>query len=237
LGYQSAISKKTEKKQLLAEVKAAGEQTIKDTEEHLEIAAKEHDEIIQKTEAEIEGYLHRHSSIEKLALINKEDALKKFKSEKETQISKLKSHVAALPETPEFGKLEKAKSELTAIKNTKLQLGAAKDAIKLLQEKAPAEKHAESVMAGLGHVFDIQRVELHGSLRDLIEKGIPLKARVKGFIAEKEIDFVLDYKIGDTGRFVKGLMEKWWEEVSEGFIGLLEGEEKEKEKGSEKSTD
>lgn len=134
--------------------------------------------------------------------------------------------------------MEKAKSELTAIKDTKLQLGAAKDAIKLLQEKAPAEKHVESVMAGLGHVFDIQRVELHGSLRDLIEKGIPLKARVRGFIAGKEIDFVLDYRIGDTGRFVKGLMEKWWEEVSGGFIDLLNGEkEKEKEKDGEKSTD
>ena len=89
-------------------------------------------------------------------------------------------------------------------------------------------------MAGLGHVFDIQRVELHGSLRDLIEKGIPLKARVKGFIAGKEIDFVLDYSIGDTGRFVKGLMKKWWEEVSGGFIGLHHGE---KEKEDEKSTD
>jgi len=181
--------------------------------------------------------LRKHSSVEKLALKNKEQELEQFKSVKETQISTLKSQVAALPETPEFGKLEKAKSELTAIKNTKLQLGAAKDAIKLLQEKAPAEKPTESIITRLEHVFDIQRIELHGSLRDLIEKGIPLRARVKGFIAGKEIDFVLDYKVGETGEFVKGLMGKWWEEVSGGFIGLLDGKEEEQEKGDEKSTD
>jgi len=181
--------------------------------------------------------LHKHSSIESTALKNKEQALRQFKSEKETQISTLKSQVAALPEAPEFRKLEKAKSELTAIKNTKLSLGAATNAIKVLQERAPTEKHTESIMAGLEHVFDIQRVELHGSLRDLIEKGIPLKAGVKGFIAGKEIDFVLDYKIGEAGEFVEGLMGKWWEEVSGGFIDSPDGKEKEQGKGGEKSTD
>ncbi|RPA89757.1 hypothetical protein L873DRAFT_1849165 [Choiromyces venosus 120613-1] len=232
-GYQSAISKKTEKKQVLAEVKTAGEQTIKATEEHLEIAVKEHDEIVQKTEAKIKEHLHKHSSTEKVALETKEGALNKFKSEKEAQISTLKSHVATLPSTPEFSKLEKAKSALTTVKNSRLELDAAKDAIKLLREKAPTAEHAESILTKFEHVFEIQRVELHGSLRDLIEKGIPLRASVKGFIAGKEIDFVLDYRIGETGEFVKGLMEKWWEEVSGGFMDLFDGEEDgEKEKST-----
>ncbi|CUS15348.1 unnamed protein product [Tuber aestivum] len=224
-GFQSAISKKTEKKQLLAEIKTAGEQTIKDTEKHLETAVKENDEIIQKAEAEIEDHLQKNSSTEKVALKNKEEALTKFKSEKETQISTLKSHVATLSETPEFAKFEEAKSSLAMAKNAKSQLGAAKDAIRLLQEKAPAAENAGSILTKLERVFDIQHVELHGSLRDLIEKGIPLKARVKGFIAGKEIDFVLDYRIGETGEFVRGLMRKWWEELSGGFMDSFGGEE------------
>ncbi|PWW74494.1 hypothetical protein C7212DRAFT_364963 [Tuber magnatum] len=200
-GYQSAISKKTKKKQLLAEVKTTGEQTIKDTEKHLEAAVKERDEIIQKAEAEIEEHLHKDSSTEKVALKNKEQVLEKFKSEKEAQISTLKSHVVTLPETREFAKFEEAKSALATVKSTKLQVDAAKDAIKLFQEKPPAAESAGSILTGLESLFDIQRVELQGSLRDLIEKGIPLKARVKGFIAGKEIDFVLDYRIGETGEF------------------------------------
>ncbi|KAG0633527.1 hypothetical protein HOY80DRAFT_1141374 [Tuber brumale] len=233
-GYRSAISKKAEKKQLLEEIKTGGEQTIKETEEHLETAAKEHDEIIRKTEAEIEEHLHRDSSPEKVTLKSKEKALKNFRSEKETQISTLKSHVARLPETPEFGQLEKARSALTTIKNTERELDAAKGAIKFLrEEKVPAAEHAKSILTKLEHVFDIQRVELHGSLRDLMEKGIPLTARVKGFIAGREIDIILDYNIGETGEFVKGLMWKLWEEVNGGVMGLFDGEE---EKGDEKST-
>ncbi|KAG0131970.1 hypothetical protein HOY82DRAFT_669707 [Tuber indicum] len=238
-GYRSAISKKAEEKQLLAEIKAGGEQTIKDTEEHLETTAKEHNEIIQKTEAEIAEHLHGDSSQERVALKSKEEALNKFRLEKETRISTLKSHVATLPETPEFGELEKARSALTTIKNNERELGVAKDAIKLLQEKkAPVADHAKSILTKLEHVFDIQRVELHGSLRDLMEKGIPLTARVKGFIAGREIDLVLDYKIGETGEFVKGLMWKLWEEISGDVMDLFDGveEEEDREKGDEKSS-
>jgi hypothetical protein len=61
-----------------------------------------------------------------------------------------------------------------------------------------------------GNFLNLTSVELTGTLKGLCDNGEPMKAHVVGMVADKSVDIVLDYNIGDTPGLVKSLFEHLW---------------------------
>lgn len=188
------------------------------------------DEVVVASKVEIEEQLEP-STGEKKILAEAKQVLQDFKVTKKEEIASLESQLQALPQTAEYAGLEQAKEQLLAAKLGHAQLDAAKDAIQLAHEEAAAGANiATSVLDNLDQIFDINRIELSGSLRDLIENGRPLTARIQGVIAGSKIDLVIDYELGKTQDFIKALLAKWWEEAKASLIDMFDGDDNEKGK-------
>ena len=129
-----------------------------------------------------------------------------------------------------------------AIATVSTQLDTARKPLKRLDKALTlAEKGAsvakgvhntiEDVKEGRTEILHIRRVELHGSLRDLIERGIPLKARIVGVIVGKEFDVTIDYGLRDLAGLVEGLWTALWEMVKDVFDGDEDDDDEEVAEG------
>jgi hypothetical protein len=61
-----------------------------------------------------------------------------------------------------------------------------------------------------GNFLNLTSVELTGTLKGLCDNGEPMKAHIVGMVADKSVDVVLDYNIGDTPGLVKSLFDHLW---------------------------
>lgn len=162
---------------------------------------------------------------QKVALEKAQKALKGFKTTKQETIGDLKTKLEILPQSPEFAKLKSATKDLKIVKGAAKELEVAHEAVIGIEKEVAKSGPklgdiAEKIVEALDNVFNIHRVELYGSLNDLVKKGQPLTARVQGVIAGIEVDFEIEYGIGKTLHFMRTLLWKLWDEVK---LGIEDG--------------
>lgn len=175
---------------------------------------------------------------QKGALKAAEETLDEFKAVGQAKIEALKTEREALPQSLEHERLELAAKNLQIVKGAKKEVEVASKAMKEIgaEINTISESIGEKIMETLDELFNIRRIELHGSLKDLVEKGQPLKARVQGVIAGHEVDFVIDYDIGRVLEFLKALLWKLWDMIKENIENVFDNGVDEGIKGASASS-
>lgn len=226
-GYQLAVAVKTAKVIELQSAKMEEVAIMKIVERDLEVERKKRDKKVEASKKAIE---------EQTAAANQRDALQKaqkalveFKTIKQAKIEVLKSKLETLPQSPEFSELESATKDLKIVKGITKELEVAHEAVKGIEKEAivigsDSKSASKGIVEKLNGIFNIHRIELHGSLQDLVKRGRPLSARIQGVIAGFDVDFVIDYRIGKPLEFMKTLLRKLWDEVKGGIEDGLGGD-------------
>ena len=76
------------------------------------------------------------------------------------------------------------------------------------------------ILKQAGHLFDIQKVEMSGTLRGLVDDGKPLETHVVGVIAEQSVDFTVAYSVGKTSELLKHMFGEVWDMIAGGKVKL-----------------
>lgn len=199
----------------LRQTRMISEKTIADAEADLEAERKVQEALVNYHEAKVvkEAVAGSQNNIKE-----KERAMQRFKEERETAVQEALARKEALAQSRERELLDAARDEFKKATIAKVDVAAAKSAI----EKIPTTISAdwlETLVDGIDDVLDIKRVEVSGSLRDLVQHGKPLKAEITMVVAGKEMVFALDYGVADAVGFVGGVLEGAWDAVCEVFDG------------------
>lgn len=212
--YQSAIAAKTGKVKELQFAKQVEEVTLKKIETKVEVKRNVYDQKVEVSEKAIAD--KTAAKQQKEAMRKAEKKLKNFEATAQAKIKTLKSKQEALPESPEHRRFQSAAERLKVVKSVSEELEVAKQAIILIEEE-DHQSLARTIVRKLDEIINIRRIELHGSLKDLVEKGQPLKARIQGVIVGREVDFTIGYGIGQTLEFLRALLKRLWEDIKEDF--------------------
>lgn len=220
--FASLDQAKEEKKKTLRDSRTQHEKSIVEAESNLSahLAA-------EKAEIEYhESVLSKKVENGKKLRMEMEKELITLKGEKEPIVEKLKAEASSLSDTEEFRKLKDAETKLKSIHTTKIHIEATKTAVENFKNKIVDQSSEEStkglsflerLMEKPEELLNIERIELRGSLRDLLEKGKPLDADVRVVVGGKVFDIKLGFGVVDVTEFVKRLLEHVWEVVKDAF--------------------
>lgn len=114
-----------------------------------------------------------------------------------------------------------------------LALQVAKDATKELsvaQAGIDAVKTAGDAMLGFSgwltknsvNIFNVELVELHGSMNEAIDKK-PFQAHLVGKFADKSVDYKFEFTPGDAEKFVKGILDQILADAKKDLKSFIRG--------------
>ena len=119
--------------------------------------------------------------------------------------------LTALDSSAEYVAFTSAQSALKFANSNSQDLDVARQAFNVAQASENAALAATQWMVNhAGNFLNLTSVELKGTLKGLCDNGEPMKAHVIGMVADKSVDVVLDYNIGDTPGLVKSLFDHLW---------------------------
>jgi len=154
----------------------------------------------------------------------KERKMQMFIEEHEAALEEARRQKEALAQSRKRELLDVAKDKVMKISTGKLDVVAVKSALEKVTPSAPTADWLESLVNSIDEMLDIERIEVSGSLRDLVQRGQPLKAQVTMVVNGKRVVFTLDYSVADAVGFVRAVLEGAWDAVRDVFEGE-EGEE------------
>lgn len=132
--------------------------------------------------------------------------LQEFRAANLPRVDKLRSQMQAFEETPPKSPM------LEKLQAMRLDSSAAKMVV---------HKYGDSVKADdMDEAFEIERVELRGSLRALVLQGRPLQAKITVLVAGNRRELVCDWRSMDVVGFVDGILYRLWNPQSDGGAGL-----------------
>ncbi|KAI5817898.1 hypothetical protein BZA77DRAFT_352510 [Pyronema omphalodes] len=111
----------------------------------------------------------------------------------------------------EFKVKEEKERELQKTKELKIEA----DAVERVVEKFGALGDKENVKEVQRKKFDIERIELTGSLRALVEKGKPLDAKITVVVNGKRREVVVNWGFGDIAGLVETAAGVIWDIITE----------------------
>jgi len=155
------------------------------------------------------------------AIREKVRTMQQFKEERETAIkTEAIARKEALVQSHEGQLLDAKIAEFKEATIGKVDVATVKSAMEKITTTSSAD-WLETLVDDIENVLDIERIEISGSLRDLVQRGKPLKAQVNMVVAGKPLVFELDYGVADAVVFVGGILEGAWDTIS----GVFEGGE------------
>lgn len=231
--YQALLQMKAEKKQGLLQKRGEMEQTLVSVEKDLVAKKKANEAVVQYkqsklammrqvAENDVEHPTANLPQSTKVVAIRRE--LESFKAAKMPHLERAQEAHATLTSTTEYANLLAAQQQLRQAKKTSIDKDAAKHVVATLhaepsvQTLSDADKtHHAGFLKKLENAIDIERIELSGSLRQLIEHGHPLDAKVRGVLVGKKFDVQIGYGVGDAKAFLKALWGVVWDSVKKEF--------------------
>jgi hypothetical protein len=149
----------------------------------------------------------------------KEEMLQHYRKEKESLVHKAKTRFEKRAETNEFAQMQEAKMAFKQAAAERVDVDTAKKTVEQLGSSTQTESagRLEKIVEKIEEALDIERIELTGSLRNLVLKGCPLQAEVTVIIMKKSHTFMVDHNLEDAAGFVQGIVESTWKAVKDGF--------------------
>lgn len=161
------------------------------------------------------------SGVEVKALQAAQASLAEFTAEERKLLDAANVALAGLNNLPEAAAVAAASAKLAAAQADVVSITGAQGALDVASK---AEEAAPSVAAWIvkqvGHLFDIQKVQMSGTLRGVVVGGTPMIVHVVGVIAEQNVDVTVPYTIGETDELIKGIFGGLWNLIAEGTIKL-----------------
>jgi exonuclease VII small subunit len=152
-----------------------------------------------------------------------EESLNQRRKELEYVVQEAKSRSEKRAESEEFVKMQAAKTAFKQAAAEKVDVSMAKTTVEKIgswiqmDDKNRNVGKLEKIVNKIEEALDIERIELTGSLRDLVLKGCPLTAEVTVVIMKKRSTFTVDYNLADAAGLVSGIVESTWKALKDVF--------------------
>lgn len=198
--YAALRSAKAEKKAKLRRARNLRGMALQEAEAHLAADAAAQEAVVRQRELEARSAEARTDEI-----TNKARELQEFRAANLPRVAELRSQAQASEEAqPKSPTLEKLRAR-------RLDGSAAKVVV---------DRYGDSVGADdVYKTFDIERVELRGSLRALVLQGRPLQAKIAVVVMGSRRELVCDWGAVDVVGFVDGVLRGLWSPESNGSGG------------------
>ncbi|KAL7269023.1 hypothetical protein RUND412_008329 [Rhizina undulata] len=230
--YKSLFSTKQQAKAKIQGARIELAETVRNLEAKMKKRIEKLDNKIEILEKDLEEKIvgPEASKIQKV-----EKKLDEMKKNCDITLKVLEKKLESLPEGDLSKKVEIARKRLAdsevkwdALEITKEFIGLLDYSASILKNKGSgaaskddskaqgqdAEKLLRQFVDGATDVLAIRKFEIEGSVRKLIDGGIPLKAKVDLVVAGKEHSVEIGYCLGGAKKIVTGLVEKIWKVVN-----------------------
>jgi hypothetical protein len=219
LGYNTALSALKSYQDSLDLAVQASNAAIAAANSTLTLTIAAQNAAISRATATLESA--RNSSTEAGAVAAAKKALSDFLAASSTVIASAQSAIDRLADTAEAVAFTAATTTLNFAQNNTADLDLARHALDTVQAAAEVALDVSQWMVEhVGNFFNIELVQMRGTLRGLVDLGEPMQARVKGEVAGNALDYSLEYSVGRTGQLLKRLFERLWADLSAGTIRL-----------------
>ncbi|RVD85034.1 uncharacterized protein DFL_003366 [Arthrobotrys flagrans] len=149
-----------------------------------------------------------------------EEALDRYLKESNELLSGLQRGVDGLMQTAEYIAFTTAQNALQVAKENFGDMDLLRKGVDAVEKGSKTGLQiAQWAAEALGNLFDIETIIMTAQLGALHKDG-RFTVRIVGDVANKKVDFMTEFTLGDAKAFVEGIFKKLWNEIEEGTLSI-----------------